>query len=154
MVYLRRILHATGIVCTCTAFFDLIGCPMSISGTSMMPTLVPGDLIWVSKISKNPSIGDIVVFTSPSDPTRNHIKRVVALSGDTAKSKQGGRVLVPNNHVWALSDNLKCPTVLDSRAYGPVNNGLIVGKAKCLIWPLSRWSTLKNREENEKTQFL
>lgn len=45
---------------------------------------------------------------------------MVALSGDTAKSKQGGRVLVPNNHVWALSDNLKCPTVLDSRAYGPV----------------------------------
>jgi len=35
-IFLRRAIHATGIFCTCTAFFDLIGCPMSISGTSML----------------------------------------------------------------------------------------------------------------------
>uniref|UniRef100_A0A915P9K9 Mitochondrial inner membrane protease subunit 2 n=1 Tax=Meloidogyne floridensis TaxID=298350 RepID=A0A915P9K9_9BILA len=90
-IFLRRAIHATGIFCTCTAFFDLIGCPMSISGTSM----------------------------APPDPAKNHIKRIVALEGDTARTKQGGRVLVPKNHIWVVSDNLKCPTVLDSRAYGP-----------------------------------
>uniref|UniRef100_A0A914MG86 Mitochondrial inner membrane protease subunit n=1 Tax=Meloidogyne incognita TaxID=6306 RepID=A0A914MG86_MELIC len=127
---------------------------MSISGTSMLPTLVPGDVVWISKIFPKPVTGDIFVFTAPPDPTKNHIKRIVALEGDTARTKQGGRVLVPKNHIWVVSDNLKCPTVLDSRAYGPVNCGLIVGKATCLIWPPSRWSILKDRRNDEKAQIL
>uniref|UniRef100_A0A914M5R3 Mitochondrial inner membrane protease subunit n=1 Tax=Meloidogyne incognita TaxID=6306 RepID=A0A914M5R3_MELIC len=153
-IFLRRAIHATGIFCTCTAFFDLIGCPMSISGTSMLPTLVPGDVVWISKIFPKPVTGDIFVFTAPPDPTKNHIKRIVAREGDTARTKQGGRVLVPKNHIWVVSDNLKCPTVLDSRAYGPVNCGLIVGKATCLIWPPSRWTILKERRNDEKAQIL
>ena len=58
-----------------------------VDGTSMVGTLQDQDLLLASKISydfgANPSRGDIVVLIPPSDPTRDFIKRVIALPGDT-----------------------------------------------------------------------
>nr|CAD2167247.1 unnamed protein product [Meloidogyne enterolobii] len=92
-IFLRRAIHATGIFCTCTAFFDLIGCPMSISGTSMLPNLVPGDVVWISKIFPKPATGDIFVFTAPPDPSKNHIKRIVAREGIQPERSKVGECL-------------------------------------------------------------
>jgi signal peptidase I len=71
--------------------------PFRIPSGSMMPTLLQGDFIFVSKYSYglrlpvtetkifetgSPERGDVVVFRLPSDPTINYIKRVVGLPGD------------------------------------------------------------------------
>lgn len=63
----------------------------------MMPTLLQGDYIFVTKYSYGlrwpvieekflelgaPERGDVVVFRLPSDPSINYIKRVVGLPGD------------------------------------------------------------------------
>jgi signal peptidase I len=58
-----------------------------VDGSSMVGTLQDQDLLLASKISyyfgANPSRGDIVVLEPPNDPTRDFIKRVIGLPGDT-----------------------------------------------------------------------
>jgi signal peptidase I len=71
--------------------------PFRIPSDSMMPTLLDGDFIVVSKYSYGlrlpivnrkfvdtnvPQRGDIVVFRYPLDPNINYIKRLVGLPGD------------------------------------------------------------------------
>jgi len=72
--------------------------PFRIPSSSMVPTLLVGDFIFVNKyvyglrlpvINQKvwnigePSRGDVVVFRLPSDPSINYIKRLVGLPGDT-----------------------------------------------------------------------
>ena len=72
--------------------------PFRIPSDSMMPTLLDGDFIFVSKFAYGlrlpvlntrivdlgaPQRGDVVVFRKPSDPGTNYIKRLVGLPGDT-----------------------------------------------------------------------
>ncbi len=71
--------------------------PFRIPSDSMMPTLLDGDFIVVSKFSYGlrlpvtnskildtggPKRGDVVVFRYPLDPSENYIKRAVGLPGD------------------------------------------------------------------------
>jgi len=54
-----------------------------IPAGSMIPTLLVGDHIFVSKTGYTPRRGDVVVFVYPQDETKDFIKRIVALGGDT-----------------------------------------------------------------------
>jgi signal peptidase I len=80
--------------------------PFRIPSASMMPGLVDGDFIFVSKYSYGlrlpvtntkildtgqPQRGDVIVFRLPSDPSVNFIKRLIGLPGD--------RIRVRNNQV-------------------------------------------------------
>jgi signal peptidase I len=71
--------------------------PFRIPSDSMMPTLMDGDFILVSKFSygirlpvinrkiiplSEPKRGDVVVFRYPRDPSIDYIKRVIGLPGD------------------------------------------------------------------------
>lgn len=74
--------------------------PFRIPSSSMMPTLLVGDFIFVNKYTyglrlpvlstkilevNEPDRGDVIVFKLPSDPSTNYIKRLVGLPGDTVK---------------------------------------------------------------------
>jgi signal peptidase I len=62
------------------------------SSESMSPTLKPGDFVFVGKSKAYvPGRGDVVAFTFPLDPTKDFLKRVVAIPGDTLVIR--GRVL-------------------------------------------------------------
>jgi signal peptidase I len=57
---------------------------------SMYPTIWPGDRFLANKTaykSNDPERGDVVVFTYPEDRRWNHVKRVVAVAGDTVEVK-------------------------------------------------------------------
>ncbi|MCF6301011.1 MAG: signal peptidase I [Proteobacteria bacterium] len=71
--------------------------PFRIPSSSMMPTLLTGDFIYVNKFSyglkmpvfhgtlieiDQPERGDVVVFRFPEDQSIDYIKRVVGLPGD------------------------------------------------------------------------
>ena len=57
-----------------------------VESGSMEPTLTPGDRILVSKLSDNPSRGDLVVFGRSDGDL---VKRVVALEGETVYFDEG-----------------------------------------------------------------
>lgn len=59
-----------------------------IPSSSMYPTLVIGDHIFVDTLSPHwraPERGEIIVFKYPCDRTRDYIKRVIAIGGDTVE---------------------------------------------------------------------
>ena len=116
---LRRLFHATGIACMSLWFFDCVACPLSIAGTSMIPTLHSGDVVWVSKVSEL-GLNDICIFSNPTNPGTNHIKRIAASSGTEVTNKLGMKITIPANHFWMLSDN-PSPNVFDSSKYGVVS---------------------------------
>jgi len=74
--------------------------PFRIPSSSMVPTLLVGDFIFVNKYTYGlrlpvintkileigePERGDVMVFRLPSDPSTNYIKRLVGLPGDTVR---------------------------------------------------------------------
>ncbi|OYV51579.1 MAG: signal peptidase I [Rhodospirillales bacterium 20-60-12] len=84
--------------------------PFYIPSGSMVPTLLVGDYIFVSKFSYGyshfslpfapdlfsgrifgsyPKPGDVVVFRLPSDPSIDYVKRVIGLPGDTIQVTDG-----------------------------------------------------------------
>jgi signal peptidase I len=92
--YARSFFPVAAIVLVVRAFiFE----PFRIPSDSMMPTLLDGDFIVVSKFSYGlrwpvinekfvdvgtPQRGDVVVFRHPPNPSVNYIKRLVGLPGD------------------------------------------------------------------------
>jgi signal peptidase I len=82
-----------------------------IPTSSMEETLLVGDFLLVNKAVygaqipgtqlrlpslSEPRIGDVVVFNPPHDQSRNYVKRVVGLPGDTLAMR--GKVLQRNRH--------------------------------------------------------
>jgi signal peptidase I len=66
--------------------------PFDIPSSSNEPSLMRGDVIFVSKLayrSDDPQRGDIAVFKLPSDPSIDYIKRIIGLPGDRIQMKQG-----------------------------------------------------------------
>ncbi len=84
--------------------------PFYIPSSSMEPTLLVGDRIFVSKysygyskhsfpfspnltnkrfFSKSPKRGDLVVFKTPADNRTDYIKRLIGLPGDTIQFVEG-----------------------------------------------------------------
>jgi signal peptidase I len=88
--------------------------PFRIPSDSMMPTLLDGDFIFVSKFAYGlrlpvlnrkiletgvPVRGDVIVFRKPSEPSVNYIKRLVGLPGD--------RIEVRGDAVWVNGEEMK-----------------------------------------------
>ncbi len=138
----------------------------SIPSESMVPNLDVGDYVLVSKLSRDPGRGDIVVFqrpandpkTSPDDPDVL-IKRVIGLPGETIDAADGtvvvdGReidedylpdgtftnfdepVTVPADELLVLGDNRS--QSLDGRSFGTIPEDDVVGRAFVRFWPVSR----------------
>ena len=135
-----------------------------IPSPSMVPTLQVHDRVLVNKLSyKLHPIhrGDVVVFERPpgeTDPkVKDLIKRVIGLPGDTLESIGGvvyvngkpttepyiadqgateglNKIKVPDGMVFVMGDNRG--NSHDSRAFGPISENLIVGRAFVIVWPL------------------
>jgi signal peptidase I len=64
-----------------------------IPSGSMIPTLQVGDHIFVSKRQHTPERGDVIVFEYPRERSRDLIKRVIGVGGDTVELR-GAQVIV------------------------------------------------------------
>ena len=63
-----------------------------VDGPSMRPTLLSEERLVVNKFVyrvRNPERGEIIVFKYPRDTSRDFIKRVIAVPGDTIKIEDG-----------------------------------------------------------------
>lgn len=136
--------------------------PVLVPTASMAPTLWPGDHVLVDKVG--PRVrewhrGDVVLLRSPDGGLA--VKRVVGLPGDRVAILDGrlhraGRAVpepavdpealdsvywepprVPDGHVLVLGDH-RADSV-DSREWGPVPVGSLVGRVTLVMWPVPRF---------------
>lgn len=99
-----------------------------VASGSMEDTLEAGDYIFVNKLAYSfgdPETGDIIVFENPFDPTKDYIKRLVAIEGQTVEIAD--KVLYVDGQVAKIPeyskyiDNRILPEVLSSRDnFGPL----------------------------------
>ena len=128
-----------------------------VESISMQPTLYAGDMVLVNRLAYKfgqPERGAIIVFKYPPEPTQTpYIKRVIGLPGDkiqiaggqvtvngqvlvepyiAAQTSRGGEWTVPENSLFVMGDNRNNSS--DSRAWGMVPFGNIIGKALFIYW--------------------
>ena len=135
---------------------------------TMAPTLLPGDRILVDRlayVSEGPKRGDIIVFRYPEDPHRDFVKRVIGLPGETVEinsgqvlingtalteepyarfhyenrgdyGSMGKPVKVPENSYYVMGDN--SAKSRDSRYWGFVSRGALIGRATEIYFPFDR----------------
>lgn len=132
----------------------------AIEGESMSPTFHDGGRVILNGAYRlgSPDRGDVVVFDPPYSSTNPYIKRVVALAGERVSIHDGQvyvndvaliedyvdgaettcmraphcDLTVPVGHVYVLGDNRNNSS--DSRYFGPVATGDIVGEVLITIW--------------------
>src|SRR5579863_4620105 len=68
--------------------------PVKVEGTSMMPSLIDQERIFINKFIYRFGLadigrGDTVVFWFPGDPTKSYIKRVIGVPGDSIEVNDG-----------------------------------------------------------------
>lgn len=142
--------------------------PYMVQGSSMYPTLVNNERLIVDKLSyfiTDPKKGEIIVFRYPKDQSRDFIKRVIAVGGDTIEMRDGKvfvngvmleenyiykddpkgsnmsnykKTVVPEDHIFVLGDNRNNSE--DSRFadvdFVPLD--LVKGRALFAFWPLDQ----------------
>jgi signal peptidase I len=144
--------------------------PVKVEGTSMMPSLVDQERVFINKFVYRLGLGDVergdtVVFWYPADPTKSYIKRVIGLPGDVVEVRDGtvflnGQALpepyvpeefrdhqsvtklqIPEGHYYVMGDHRSSSN--DSRTWGPVPRAAIYGKAVFVYWPPERMGSLR-----------
>jgi len=136
--------------------------PFIIPSESMYPTLQINDRIMVNKLSYHlgdPGRGDVIVFKYPMDPSRDFVKRLIAVGGETVEIRNSvllingrpvpeeylpeglefgdfGPVEVPEGTYFMMGDNRNSSD--DSRSWGMMPEENIIGKAVIIYWPLNR----------------
>jgi len=159
----RFLLIALAIVIPIRVF---IAQPFIVSGASMDPTFKDKQYVIVDELSYHigdPARGDVVIFKYPKNPKQYFIKRVIGLPEETILVDGKGRVFIKNKdgkialtlnepyvaypkddsmerilkvgEYFMMGDNRAGS--FDSRAWGPVNRDLIVGKAFLRLFPVS-----------------
>jgi len=132
-----------------------------IEGPSMQPNLNEGQYLIINKLVYrfgSPARGDIIVFHHPRNPSRDLIKRIIGLPGETVEVRQGqvyvddtalmepyvlnrGRYSVRYelgaDEFFVLGDNR--PNSDDSHNWGVLEEAKIVGKAWISYWPPDNW---------------
>ncbi len=150
--------------------------PHRIKGASMEPNFHDGELILTSKLSyklNQPRRGDVIVFRAPLQEDRDYIKRIIGLPGDKVLVKDdrvyinnkllsepylpqttwtrdsyylrdGQLKIVPPGTYVVMGDNRDHSS--DSREWGPVPFGNIVGRVWLRYWPVSKFGLIKHYE--------
>jgi len=153
-------------VCIVLPFRILVAEPYIVSGASMDPTFTTGNYLIVDKLSYNftePKRNSVVVFKFPTETSRNLIKRIIGLPGDTV-SVDGTTVTITNaenpkgfvlnesylvynqpnkfsetlgaDEYFVMGDNR--PASFDSRAWGKLPRKDILGKPLIRLYPFSK----------------
>lgn len=125
-----------------TFFFQIYKIPT----TSMVPTLKPGDKIFVSKLVYGPKLpftrcrfpgfgkpkmGDIVVFIPPHDRKKAYIKRLIGMEGD--------KILVKDGNIYKNGELIMDRSVA-SRFY--YNQGSYAEEGKEIVVPEDKFFVL------------
>lgn len=146
--------------------------PHQVTGSSMLPNFSDGEYILTDKVSYHfrlPKRGDVIVFKAPKNQEKDFIKRIIALPGEKIKLEkgeifinqekleenylpstiitlpkslvgEGQETVIPLDEYFVFGDNRQHSS--DSRDWGTVPQGLIIGRAWLRYWPLNKISLI------------
>jgi signal peptidase I len=142
-----------------------------VEGSSMEANLHDGQRLIVVKAAYwfgEPQRGDVIIFTHPLDPQRTLVKRVIGLPGEWVEIKNGYVYIrnaaqdepikldepyingtnspfpeteVSEGYYFVMGDNRQASS--DSRSWGLLPEGNIIGRVWLLYWPLSDWHLVR-----------
>ena len=137
---------------------------VSVKGSSMLPTLVDGEKVVISRFVRNPNPGDIIVLTKASFSEDSIVKRVIATEGQTVEIDfvngivrvdgvelvepyiadlthreldMDGPVTVAEGCVFCMGDNRNGSTDSRAASIGQIDTRCILGKVLFRVWPIS-----------------
>ena len=138
-----------------------------VEGMSMEPNFHDGQFLLINKLAYklgDLERGDVIVFRYPRDPSRDFIKRVIGLPGETVEIINGqvyingellgidyhtneavynsGAVTLGPDDIFVLGDNR--PNSSDSHSWGTLPRDLIIGRVVLSYWPPDEWGIIKH----------
>lgn len=156
--------------------YYLVARPHQVKGLSMYPTFHDKELILTDRLSyrfSTPKKGDVIVFTSPTDPNVDYIKRIIGLPGDKIKISADGvyvndlkldesaylqpTIITSGGLFTPLDSEVVVPKVpssffvmgdnrpesSDSRTWGFVKKDEIIGKVFLRYYPFDKFGLIK-----------
>jgi signal peptidase I len=140
--------------------------PFTVHQVSMQNTLIEGDRILINRVIyhfRDPRSGDVIVFHSPVTKGEDLVKRVVAVGGQSVAVHDGAlyvngvkkdepylkeqnfngtflELIIPAGQFFVMGDNRNNSG--DSRLFGPITKGSIIGEAFVIYWPPGHWGGL------------
>ncbi len=161
-------------IIACVLLFMFVARVVTVDGSSMNPTLLHGDRLIVSNLSKNYEQGDVVVFVAPEYMDEPLIKRVIATEGQlveinfdkgivkvdeqemyepyiaeltTDAQDYDGPVQVPEGCVFVMGDNRNRSTDSRTDEIGCVDTRYILGKAYFVMFPVKSFGAVQTEFE-------
>jgi signal peptidase I len=141
---------------------------------SMQPTLTAGQRVLVNKaayVIAGPSRGDVVLVADPQNPSQLLLRRVIGIPGDTLlitsssvtvngvtldehvyttipqgqpESQFIGKYTMQSNQYFVMADSRLAWSSTDSRGFGTVLRGNVVGRAAVVYWPLKQFHWIQS----------
>jgi signal peptidase I len=144
--------------------------PFIVHGASMEPTFETGEYLIVDQLTyhfESPQRGDVIIMRYPKDPSTFFIKRIIGLPGETVELAGKNVIIHPadgsapfpldesfldparvgdqyatftltDSQYFVMGDNRVESS--DSRSWGPLPAGDVVGRAMLRLFPLNRIS--------------
>ncbi|MBN1285663.1 MAG: signal peptidase I [Anaerolineae bacterium] len=162
--FARELFETALLIAAVFTLVNLLSVRFVVEGSSMEPNFHDGQYIVVSRLDymlDAPARGDVIVFHYPQDPSRDFIKRIVGLPGETvavgagqitingktidepyikAPFRYAGRWTLADDEYFVLGDNRGNSN--DSHDFGPIKRGVIVGRAWVSYWPVHLWGVV------------
>ncbi|NLM49219.1 MAG: signal peptidase I [Epulopiscium sp.] len=142
-----------------------------VLGPSMEPTLHDGDLIIVNKLEyyfTDPERGEIIVFPYKGDPSKQYIKRIIALPGEVIDIREGKVYIngelyeeeyileemqlrgdidfpyaIPADTYFVMGDNRNNSSDSRYQDVGTIEKDKIIGHAVIRLWPINKFGQIK-----------
>jgi len=136
-----------------------------VDGLSMFPNFLDREFMLVDRASyfvRSPNRGEVIIFIFPGTRSSRFVKRIIGLPGEHVEVKNGkiyinGKQLnevnylhvetlgnasywLNDNEYFVLGDNREVSN--DSRYWGPLDKGNIIGRAVSVILPLADKKTV------------
>jgi signal peptidase I len=147
------------------ALVNLASVRFVVKGASMEPTFHDGQYLIVSRMNylfTSPKQGDVIVFHYPNNTEEDYIKRIIGVPGDVVEIRDtlvyvNDRALdepyikepcrpsncsdlvttLGENQYFVMGDNRN--NSRDSRSFGAIEIGHIVGEVLVRYWPPEDW---------------
>ena len=161
-------------IIACVLLFMFVARVVTVDGDSMNPTLLHGDRLIVSNLSKNYEQGDVVVFVAPEYMDEPLVKRIIATEGQLVEinfdkgivkvdeqvmyepyiaeltvdaQDYDGPIEVPEGCVFVMGDNRNRSTDSRTDEIGCVDTRYILGKAYFVMFPVKSFGGIQTEFE-------